>query len=73
MMDLSVEALKISVYLKEDLFKEASESKFLISACFRSKNFKEHIQVKQMNSSQASNYYYYYHFYYYSQFIFCLS
>ena len=51
MLYLSVEALKILIYLQEDLLKEASKSKFLMSICLRSKDFRVHIQVKQMDSS----------------------
>ena len=51
MLYLSVEALKILMYLQEDLLKEASKSKFLMSICLQSKDFRVHIQVKQMNSS----------------------
>ena len=51
MLHLSVEALKILIYLQEDLLKEASKSKFLMSICLRSKDFRVHIQVKQMDSS----------------------
>ena len=71
MLDLSIEALKILMYLQEDLLREASKSKFLMSTCFRNKGFKVHIQVKRKSSSQVSNFHYYYHFYYYYQFIFC--
>ena len=45
MLDLSVEALKILMYLQEVLLKEASKSKFLMSMCLRSKDFKLHVQV----------------------------
>ena len=45
MLDLSVEALKILMYLQEVLLKEASKSKFLISMCLQSKDFKVHVQV----------------------------
>lgn len=45
MSDLSVEALKILMYLQEVLLKEASKSKFLMSMCLRSKDFKVHVQV----------------------------
>ena len=71
MLDLSVEALKILMYLQEDLDKEASKSKFLMSTCLQSTGFNVHIQVKQISSSKVSNYMHYYHFYYYYQFIFC--
>ena len=54
MLDLSEEALKILMYLQEDLLKGASKSKFLMSICVRSKGFKVNIQVKQMISSQVS-------------------
>ena len=69
MLDLSVEALKVLMYLQKDLLKVASKSNFL-SICLWSKGFKVHIQVKQMNSSQVSNNY---HFNYYYQFIFSWS
>ena len=45
MLDLSVEALKILMYLQEVLLKEASKSKFLMSMRLRSKDFKVHVQV----------------------------
>ena len=44
MLDLSVEPLKILMYLWEDLPKEGSKSTFLISICLRNKGFKVHIQ-----------------------------
>ena len=37
MLALSVEALKILMYLQEDLLKEASKSKFLMLICLQSK------------------------------------
>ena len=39
-MELSVEALKILMYLQEDLFKEVSVSKFLMSICLQRQGFK---------------------------------
>ena len=50
MFDLSVKALKTLMYLQEDLFKEASKSKLLMSICLRSHSFKVSILVTQMNS-----------------------
>ena len=59
MLDLSLESPKTLMYLQEDLLKEASTSKFLMSKCLRSEGFKVFIKVKQMGSSQVSNRYHY--------------
>ena len=59
----------IFMYLQEDLSKEASKSKFLMSICLQNKCFKVHKQVKQMSSSQVSDYYYYHFYYHYNFFL----
>ena len=59
----------IFMYLQEDLPKEASKSKFLMSICLQNKCFKVHKQVKQMSSSQVSDYYYYHFYYHYNFFV----
>ena len=46
-----VEALKILMYLQEDLFKEVSVSKFLMSVCLQRQGFKVQIQVKRISGS----------------------
>ena len=53
MLDLSVEALKMLMYLQEDLLKKVSNSKFLMLTRLRSKAFSIHIQVRQTSSCQV--------------------
>ena len=48
MSELSVEALKILMYIQEDLFNEGPKSKFLMSICLRSKVFKAHIANEEL-------------------------